>query len=95
MGRGEGERSDGWPFCVLAPSQTQPHPDTKPHRHTQQHPQRYYETALPPSGSADAAVLDICSSWVSHYPEGYTAGRVVGLGMVAEELKANKQLTEW
>ncbi|GBF98355.1 ubiquinone menaquinone biosynthesis methyltransferase [Raphidocelis subcapitata] len=55
----------------------------------------YYSEVFPPSGTSDAAVLDICSSWVSHYPAGYTAGRVTGLGMVEEELKANKQLSDW
>ena len=41
-------------------------------------------------------VLDLCSSWVSHYPaDGVRFGRVAGLGMNAEELAANKQLSEW
>ena len=41
-------------------------------------------------------VLDLCSSWVSHYPaDGVSFGRVAGLGMNAEELTANKQLSEW
>jgi hypothetical protein len=40
-------------------------------------------------------VLDICSSWVSHYPEGFTAGRVAGLGMNEPELARNPQLTEY
>lgn len=56
---------------------------------------KYYSETLPPSGSESAAVLDICSSWVSHYPKGYSAGRVTGLGMVAEELRKNEQLTDW
>ncbi|KAI8468801.1 MAG: hypothetical protein J3K34DRAFT_425912 [Monoraphidium minutum] len=55
----------------------------------------YYGEVFPPSGAQDQAVLDICSSWVSHYPPGWTAGKVTGLGMVGEELKANKQLTDW
>ena len=55
----------------------------------------YGKNVLPPSGDPNAAVLDLCSSWISHYPKGYTAGRVVGLGMNAEELKANEQLTEY
>jgi hypothetical protein len=29
---------------------------------------KYYGTVFPPSGSKDAALLDICSSWISHYP---------------------------
>jgi len=42
-------------------------------------------------------VLDLCSSWVSHYPPKSAEGlsRVAGLGMNAEELKKNPQLTEW
>lgn len=44
-------------------------------------------------------VLDLCSSWVSHFPDdgvdGVRFGRVAGLGMNAEELAANKQLSEW
>lgn len=39
---------------------------------------RFYAETFPPSGSQDAALLDICSSWISHYPRGYTAGRVAG-----------------
>ena len=56
---------------------------------------KYYEQNFPPSGNKDVAILDLCSSWVSHYPQGYTAGRVVGLGMVKEELERNKQLTDF
>ena len=41
-------------------------------------PCRFYAETFPPSGSQDAALLDICSSWISHYPPGYTAGRVAG-----------------
>ncbi|MEW5314613.1 MAG: hypothetical protein WDW38_006093 [Sanguina aurantia] len=55
----------------------------------------YYDQNLPASGSKDVALLDLCSSWVSHLPEGWTAGRVVGLGMNEDELKRNKQLTEY
>ena len=38
----------------------------------------YYEEILPKSGSKDIAILDMCSSWVSHYPSGYKAGRIAG-----------------
>ena len=38
----------------------------------------YYAEVFPTSGSDSVAVLDICSSWVSHYPPGYTAGKVTG-----------------
>jgi SAM-dependent methyltransferase len=42
-----------------------------------------------------ADVLDLMSSWVSHLPppERLALGRVVGLGMNAEELAANPRLT--
>ncbi len=42
---------------------------------------------------ADATVLDLMSSWRSHLPEG--TGRVVGLGMNAEEMVENPQLDDW
>jgi SAM-dependent methyltransferase len=45
-----------------------------------------------PEGSR---VLDLMSSWVSHLPEGRTFDRVAGLGMNAEELTGNPQLTDW
>jgi hypothetical protein len=32
---------------------------------------RFYECALPPSGEGD--VLDLCSSFTSHFPEGWRA----------------------
>jgi SAM-dependent methyltransferase len=40
-----------------------------------------------------ATVLDLMSSWRSHLPDGL--GRVIGLGMNAEEMAANPQLDEW
>ena len=42
-----------------------------------------------------ADVLDICSSWVSHYPQDLKLGRVAGTGMNERELRANTQLTEF
>ena len=50
-------------------------------------------------GSSKLDVLDLCSSWVSHYPapaaSSWQLGRVAGLGMNAEELQRNERLTEW
>lgn len=40
-------------------------------------------------------VLDICSSWVSHYPKDFQGNRVVGLGMNEYELSQNPVLTEF
>ncbi|KAI7839983.1 hypothetical protein COHA_006304 [Chlorella ohadii] len=56
---------------------------------------KFYSEVFPASGSKDAALLDMCSSWISHYPEGYTAGRIAGLGMNEAELKRNSVLTEY
>lgn len=41
------------------------------------------------------SVLDLCSSWISHYPEVFLAGaRVAVHGLNQAELEANKQATE-
>lgn len=40
-------------------------------------------------------VLDICSSWVSHYPKDFKGGNVVGLGMNKYELSQNPQLVSY
>lgn len=50
----------------------------------------FYAEFLPPG----ARVLDLMSSWVSHLPEA-EYGRVAGLGMNAEELAANRRLTDY
>jgi hypothetical protein len=55
----------------------------------------YYAKAFPASGRSDTALLDICSSWISHYPAGYTAGRISGLGMNEAELKRNSILNDY
>jgi SAM-dependent methyltransferase len=52
---------------------------------------KYYKSNIPEGSD----VLDICSSWVSHYPSDLKLGKVAGLGMVAGELKVNPQLTEF
>ena len=49
-----------------------------------------YREFFPPNG----AILDLMSSWISHLPNDVAYGRVVGLGMNAEELSANPRLTE-
>lgn len=33
---------------------------------------------FPKGGGDNVALLDICSSWVSHYPKDYKAGRISG-----------------
>lgn len=50
---------------------------------------RVYADHFPPH----ATVLDLMSSWRSHLPG--DVGRVVGLGMNAEEMTANPQLDDW
>ncbi len=50
----------------------------------------WYREFLP----AESDVLDLMSSWVSHYPVEVPLGRVAGLGMNDEELGANPRLTE-
>lgn len=56
---------------------------------------QFYLNAFPPSGQQDTSLLDICSSWISHYPKGYKAGRISGLGMNEEELSRNEILTDY
>lgn len=50
-----------------------------------------YRHTLPPGG----VILDLMSSWISHFPEKTAFGRVIGHGMNAEELAANPRLDEW
>ena len=50
----------------------------------------FYQDFLP----EDAHILDLMSSWLSHLPSQKSFARVAGLGMNAEELAANTQLTE-
>lgn len=47
--------------------------------------------------SSTTTVLDLCSSWTSHLEKASSSAltRVVGVGMNAKELQANKALTEW
>ena len=49
----------------------------------------FYRTILPPGG----AVLDLMSSWVSHYPDNVAFDRVIAHGMNATELAANERAT--
>ena len=48
-----------------------------------------YAEILPPGGR----LLDLMSSWRSHLPSGVRAREVVGLGLNAEEMTDNPQLT--
>ena len=51
----------------------------------------FYREVLPSRG----VVLDLMSSWRSHLPEGVRYGRVVGVGLNAEEMGDNPALDEW
>jgi SAM-dependent methyltransferase len=50
-----------------------------------------YREIIPPGSD----VLDLMSSWISHLPPEVEYGRVSGLGMSAEELADNKQLSDY
>ncbi|XP_037493083.1 uncharacterized protein LOC105637867 isoform X2 [Jatropha curcas] len=50
---------------------------------------KYYSEVFPPSNTPGVSILDMCSSWVSHFPKGYKQERIVGQGMNEEELKQN------
>jgi len=52
---------------------------------------RLYAEALPAGGR----LLDLMSSWRSHLPAGERGREVVGLGMNAEEMADNPQLTKF
>ena len=56
---------------------------------------KYYAEVFPESGREDTALLDVCSSWISHYPKDYKAGRISGLGMNEEELGRNPILSDY
>jgi SAM-dependent methyltransferase len=44
--------------------------------------------------SSGMDVLDLMGSWESHMPDGFKPNRAVGLGLNADELKRNRQLTD-
>ena len=55
---------------------------------------KFYDCVLPTS--ADGAVLDLCSSFTSHYPKDWRAGdKCVALGLNALELALNPSKSEW
>ncbi|KAH0460155.1 hypothetical protein IEQ34_010818 [Dendrobium chrysotoxum] len=56
---------------------------------------KFYSKVLPPSNTPGVCLLDLCSSWVCHYPAGYKQDRIVGMGMNEDELKKNPVLTEY
>jgi hypothetical protein len=50
-----------------------------------------FREVLPPNG----VVLDLLSSWRSHWPEEFPKQRLVGLGLNAEEMADNPNLDEY
>ena len=42
----------------------------------------------------NSTIVDLCSSWISHLPPDKKFQKVIGIGMNASELKANKRLDE-
>jgi SAM-dependent methyltransferase len=52
---------------------------------------RLYTDVLPTGGR----LLDLMSSWRSHLPGGFRAGEVVGLGLNADEMGDNPQLSRF
>jgi ubiquinone/menaquinone biosynthesis C-methylase UbiE len=53
---------------------------------------QFYRRAIPPGSD----VLDICSSWVSHYPREFprAMGRICAAGISRDELALNDQVTD-
>lgn len=51
----------------------------------------YYRRVIP----ANAVVLDLMSSWISHLPAELATATVIGHGMNAVELQANTRLDRW
>jgi len=50
-----------------------------------------YGELLPPGGH----LLDLMSAWRTHLPETFSRGQVTGLGMNADEMRDNPQLTDF
>jgi SAM-dependent methyltransferase len=51
--------------------------------------------SLPEVLPTNGVVLDLLSSWRSHWPEGFARQRLVGLGLNAEEMADNPDLDEY
>jgi len=55
----------------------------------------FYEVQFAQVPEDELCILDMCSSWVSHYPANLKAKRVSITGMVETELAENKQATDY
>ena len=52
---------------------------------------RIFQSYVP----AGSTVLDLMSSWRSHWPQGHPKEKLVGLGLTAQEMAANPDLDEY
>lgn len=52
---------------------------------------QFFREVLPTNG----VILDLLSSWRSHWPEGFAKQRLVGLGLNAEEMADNPDLDDY
>src|SRR5205814_10622760 len=68
-----------------------PRAQGRPHRRRRHRRAPAADAEVLPAGGA---LLDLMSSWRSHLPAGVAAGEVVGLGLNAEEMADNPQLTK-
>lgn len=55
----------------------------------------FYALQFSAAPQGDYNILDMCSSWISHYPEDLKAKRVAITGMEESELQRNSQATEY
>jgi hypothetical protein len=55
----------------------------------------FYKAVFDQAPQGEYSVLDLCSSWISHYPDDLNAKRVAITGMNDAELKSNKAATDY
>eukprot|EP00667_Euglena_gracilis_P018575 EG_transcript_19746 len=55
----------------------------------------FYSAVFSQAPAGEYAILDLCSSWISHYPENLNAKRVSISGMNEAELQRNRQATDY
>ncbi|KAH0871381.1 hypothetical protein HID58_078403 [Brassica napus] len=53
---------------------------------------KYYSKVLPESETPGVNILDMCSSWVSHYPAGYKQERIVSVDYLTKPLEVFKEM---
>jgi len=90
-----------WPFSARDFSRTDEAPDSEFYRQPRfvthidddaiNALTAYYAKTVP----HDSEILDLCSSWISHFPKDFPKKRAVGVGMNYDELKRNQFLDEY